>query len=304
MKVTPFLAGLGATICMSACAGLTQMQDTAAKFDQGVHAATAAELSLFSQVQAAECSRNFYSKGFDFATAQPDLKTGKFPQEPTLDLRPSACIHFELDDSQLAIRRKLLATITLYADAVQTLTNGTSDTNLGATAKTLAGNIKALGAQQQFTTVEGTGAAALNSAVVVIATMIIDHSSYKHVKDAAAAMNEALSTIVKELQAENSADAVGLSSKADGLVNEMRTGLSAARDRFGPASFLDVVSAKIAIQSLIITPPNIAQLNETLDAIVRANEALARSTNGGAIPEISNLISRAQQASTLFNSAK
>src|SRR5271163_2525815 len=96
MKVTPFLAGLGATICMSACAGLTQMQDTAAKFDQGVHAATAAELSLFSQVQAAECSRNFYSKGFDFATAQPDLKTGKFPQEPTLDLRPSACIHFEL----------------------------------------------------------------------------------------------------------------------------------------------------------------------------------------------------------------
>jgi hypothetical protein len=134
--------------------------------------------------------------------------------------------------------------------------------------------------------------------------MIIDHSSYKHVNDAATAMQGPLLTVVNELKEENIGDAIGLSSKADGLVNEMRTGLSAARDRYGPASFLDVVSTRATLQTLIIAPPNVKQLNDTLDAVVKANEALARSTDGGAIPEIADLISRGQQASTLFNAAK
>jgi hypothetical protein len=305
MKATRLLMGLGGIICMSGCAGLTQMQDTAAKFDQGVHTASTAELSLFNQVQAAECSRNFYTQGFDFATALPDKKTGEYPVlASTLDLRTSACVHQELTDAQLAIRQKLMETITLYADAIQTLTNGTADTNLSNNAKTLAGDIKTLGTQQKFTSVEAAGAAALNTAVITIATMIIDHSSYKHVKEAASAMQVPLSTVVNELKAENTNDAIGLSSKSDSLINEMRTGLSAARDKLGPASFLDVVSTRVTLQSLTIAPPNVAQLNETLDAVVKANDALARSTNGGAIPEISDLISRAQQASTLFNSSK
>ena len=45
------------------------MQDTAAKFDQAVHTATAAEMTLFQRVQSAECARNFYNSAFRFATA-------------------------------------------------------------------------------------------------------------------------------------------------------------------------------------------------------------------------------------------
>jgi hypothetical protein len=296
------LAGV-AIVATSACAGLTQMQDTAAKFDQGVHTASAAELSLFTQNQAAECSRTFYLQGFEFAVATPDPKTHHYPVLP-LDLRSSACVHQELTDDQLAIRQKLMQTMTLYADAIQTLTNGTNDANLSDNAKTLAGDIKALGTQQKFTSVGSNAAAALNTAVVAIATMIIDHTSYKHVKDAASAMQAPLETVVKELKAENLADATGLSSKTDSLLNEVRTGLSAARDRFGAVSFLYILSARATVQSLIVSPPNVKQLNETLDAIVKANAALARSNDGGAIPEISDLISRAQQASTLFNAWK
>jgi hypothetical protein len=280
------------------------MQDTAAKFDQGVHTATAAEAALFTQVQAAECTRDVYTHGFDFATEQPD-KSGNFSKKPaTLDLRGSKCIHNELTDEQLAIRQKLLKTITLYADAIQTLTNGTSDTKLSDDSTKLAGDIKTLGSQQKFTSSEAGLAAGLNAAIVTLATMIIDHSSYKHVKDAALAMQKPLSTVVDELKKENAGDVEGLSSKADALINEMRTGLDAARDKFGAASFLDVVYAKTTLDVLIITPPSVATLNDALDAIVKANDALARSTDGGAIPEISDLISRGQQASTLFNASK
>jgi hypothetical protein len=303
MKQFGCLAASVMSVVVSACAGLTQLQDTAAKFDQGVHTASAAETGLFNQVQASECSRNFYVQGFNFATALRDKNTGQYPELP-LDLRATACVHQELTDAELTNRQSLMQAITLYADAIQTLTNGTSDTNLNDDAKTLAGKIKDLGTQQKFTSTEAEAGAALNTAIVTIATMVIDHSSYKDVKAAAAAMQKPLSTIVKALEDENSADAVGLASKADLLTNEMRTGLLAARDKFGAASFLDVVTTRTTLQSLIVTPPNVAQLNGTLDAVVKANEALARSTNGGAIPEISALISRAQQASTIFSASK
>ena len=304
MKRMPISATVAIGVAASACSGLTQMQDTAAKFDQGVHTVSAAEMNLFTQVQAAECSRNFYVRGFDFATAPRDKTTGQFPELPPLDLRSNTCVHQELTDAQLALRQKLMQAITLYADAIQTLTNGSSDTNLNDDAKTVAGKIKDLGAQQTFTSREAGAGAALNAALVTIATMIIDHTSYKDVKAAANAMHTPLSKVVKALKDENSADAIGLASKADGLANEMRSSLAAARDNAGAASFLDVVSTRMALESLIVTPPNVAQLNATLDAVLKANDALAHSTNGGAMPEIVDLISRAQQASTLFSAAK
>jgi hypothetical protein len=303
MKLSLILTVPIVTFVVSACAALTQMQDTAAKFDQGVHTVSSAETGLFNQVQAAECSRNFYVQGFNFATALRNKTTGQYPELP-LDLRATACVHQELTDVELAVRQRLMQAITLYADAIQTLTNGTSDTNLNDDAQTLAVKIKDLGTQQQFTSTEGIAGNVLNAAVVTIATMIIDHSSYKNVKAAATAMQTPLSDLVEALKYENSADTVGLASKADLLTNEMRTGLLAARDNLGPASFLEVVTTRATLQSLIVTLPNVAQLNSTLDSVVKANAALAHSTNGGAIPEISDLISRAQQASTLFNASK
>jgi hypothetical protein len=294
----------GGAAALSACAGLTQMQDTTAKFDQGVHYAGAAELSLFTQVRAAECTRDFYRNGFDFATATRDPKTKEYVPNISLDLRAGACINKELTDDELAMRQKLLSTLTLYADAIQTLTNGTADKSLSDEATDLAGNIKKLGTQQKFTGTAATDIAALNAAVITLTTMILDHRSYQHVKDAAQAMKSPLSQVVEALKAENSGDAVGLASKADGLVNEIKSGLDSARDQFGAASFLEVIFAREALQSLIITAPDIKQLNDTLDAIVAANTALARSSDGGAIPEISDLTSRAQQASALFKAAK
>jgi hypothetical protein len=292
-------------LSLSGCAGLTQMQDTAAKFNQSVHVATAAEMSLFHQVQAAECSRNFYAQAFDFATAPPtDAKHHYAVLLSTLDLDPANCTPQELTDDQLAIRQKLTDTINLYADAVQSLTNGTSDTTLSKNSLTLAGDIKGLATQEKFNSVQGGAAAGLNAAVVTIVGMIVDHRIYKEVKAAAGAMQDPLTIIVHQLQLENLADAQGLASKAEGFANELRSSLGAARDQFGTASFLDIVQARMAYQATILTPPKVDQLNRTLDSVLKANEALARSANGGAIPEISDLVTRAQQASAVFNASK
>lgn len=304
MKTIRALALSGCLACLQACAGLTQMQDTTAKFDQGVHTATAAEMTLFRQVRAAECARNFYNSAFTFATASPDRK-GAYPADQSdLDLSAGQCVPQELTDDELAIRQKLMDTITLYADSIQALTNGTSDSALSKESQTLAENIKAFGAQQKFSPRGTQSAAALNAAVVTLTTLIVDHSSYKHVKDAARAAQDHLAIVVDELKAENAADAKGLASKADGLTNQMRAAVSAARDRYGPASFLNIVDARVTLRALVVTPPDVAQLNSTLDAIVKANAALARSPNGGAMPEITDLIARGQQASALFNTAK
>ena len=297
------IAIAGVAVGLSACStGLTQMQDTVTKFDQGAHSASTAQMSLFRQVQTAECTRDFYKQAFSFATAQKDPDTHEYPAG-SLDLAPS-CTPQELTDAQLEIRRKLMDTITLYADAIQTLENGTDDTNLSKNSQTLASNIQGLAKQEGFTAVTATDTNALNAAVVTITSLILDHTKYKEVKDAASAVQPQLTIVVAQLKAENLADAEGLASKAGSVTNEFYPALLSAREQRGPVSFLDIVQAHMALQSIVTAPPNVAQLNDTLDALVAANQALAHATDGGAIPEVSDLVSRAQQAVTLFNSSK
>ena len=75
MRLVQFIAVVGTVVGMSACSSFTQMQDTVTKFDQGVHSASTAQMNLFHQVQAAECSRNLYVQAFSFATAKKTRDT-------------------------------------------------------------------------------------------------------------------------------------------------------------------------------------------------------------------------------------
>jgi len=293
IKVKNTLIIIVTAFALSGCAGLTQMQDTVTKFDQGAHSVSTAQMSLFHQVQAAECNRNFYEKAFDFSQGQ---------QIPFDLMEP--CTNKELTDDQLAIRQKLMDTITLYADAIQTLANGTDDTNLSTNSKSVASNIQNLAKQQGFTAVTSTDTSALNAAVVAITSMILDHTKYKEIKEAASAVQQELTTVVAELKNENTNDIIGLESKKTAFSNQLKAAVLKSRETRGVASFLDVVEAHNFIPSIFPSPQNADQLNKALDALVAANQALANAKNGGAIPEISDLISRAQQAVTLFNSSK
>jgi len=296
IKVKTVLFLIATVFLLSGCAGMggfTQMQDTVAKFDQGVHSASTAQMSLFHQVQAAECNRNFYKLAFDFAQGE------KVP----LDLM-APCTNTELTDAQFEIRQKLLATITLYADALQTLASGTDDTNLSANSKNLVTNIQNLAKQQGFTAVTPSNTAALNTAVVAITNLILNHVRYKEIREAASAVQPELTTVVAELKAENLNDVKGLASKKETFANECKTAILSARDSKHVASFLEIVEAHNNLQSIFPSPQNADQMNKALDALVAANQSLAKAKNGGAIPEISDLISQVQRAVALANSSK
>jgi hypothetical protein len=287
---------------LSACSGLTQMQDTLTKFDQGAHQVNTAEISLFRQLQTAECNRLFYNQAFDFTTAASNI----------IDIK-QVCTsndYKDMTDERLNIRKKLMDTITLYADALQSLANGTDNKNLNDNSVKLVKDVQSIANNNKFipSTVLGTNvqqdATILNTALVTITNMILDHKKYADIKEAASEMNAPLAVVVNELKNENMADTAKLTSEATLLAAQYVTALKKAREINGVASFIDVVNARNTYQSIVVSTPNLTQLNAALDALLVANQALSRTTNGGAIPEISDLISRGQQAATLYNSTK
>jgi hypothetical protein len=261
MKPVAYLALIGVTT-LSACSTFSQLaqtQDIVSKFDQGIHTVSVAEMSYLHQVQTAECSRNFYGQAYDFASAQKDPNTHRFPPI-TLELMP-ACTPQELTNDQLQLRQKLMDTITLYADSVQALTNGTNDSTLSSNSSALAKDIQGLASQHKFTAVNANDTAGLNAAVASVAEFIVDHHEYTKVRDAASKVQQPLAAIVDALKAENINDAQGLASKAEAITSDFRIAVSSSRDHMGTASFLDIAEAHVALASILTSPPDIAQLD-------------------------------------------
>ena len=159
MKPSRLFSVPGLACWVAGCVGMTQMQQTAAQFDKAVHTTAATELTLFREVQVGECNDQFYQQAYRVAGLGADRL-----DLSQLDLTGGPCAHQELTDEELAIRQKLLSTLTLYADAIQTLSEGKGNLDPSAKEKALAGDIKSLATQGKFSSVEKSGAAGLDAA--------------------------------------------------------------------------------------------------------------------------------------------
>jgi hypothetical protein len=280
---------------LAGCVGMTQMQQTASQFDKALHTTATTELVLFREVQVGECNDRFYQEAYRVA----GLGANRLDLSQ-LDLTGSPCAHQELTDEELAIRQKLLSTLTLYADAIQTLSEGKGNLDPSPKEKALAESIKSVATQGKFSSVEKSGAAGLDAAVTAVVHVIIDRRVHKDVEGAAGAVQSDLTLVVRELQAENRNDAQGLRSKYGSVNNEMVSTLKLACERGGAGCFFGITSAHAALGSLIVAPPNIEELNKALDAVLAANASLAKPKSENAAAEVAELVDRAQQAAALL----
>jgi hypothetical protein len=279
---------VAAASSLTACSGLTQVQDSISKFDQSTHSVATAQTTFFEAVQAADCDSQFYDAAYSYAQNKA----------PGIDLR-SNCSPRGLTDAQLKIRQTLLASITLYADQLQALAAAGDSKQLSTNEQSLASNINSFAQNQGFA--KSGIAADVEAAIIGLTGMVLDYTKFATIQAAAAAQQDNLSKVVTQLKAENIGDAAGIDSNLSNIRDEMATELARIRKTNGPVAFFYVANARSILTSANplgsqTSTSTVQQLNASLDAIVSANQAIASAGTGGIVAAVNDLVARAQQA--------
>jgi hypothetical protein len=309
----PFVAAgrlaipLALAALLSACSGLTQLQDSLSKFDQGAHVVASSQATFFNGVHSVECEAQFYAGAYAYS------KDDSVP----IDLRGKcAADKLFLNSAQIAIRQKMLDALTLYADALQALGATGDDKSLDTNLQAAAGNINTLATNSGLSKADGSIATDVEAAIVGLTNMILDQKKKTDIQAAAKSQQANLAKIVDTLKAEN----LSLASGVDDLIGAIRANLAATlattRQREGSAVFFDVVRARGYLESVSpfgskglddstgtsdpVVDPSVAvsQLNAALDGLVSANNAIANAGVGGINAAVADLVSRAQAART------
>ena len=113
-------------------------------------------------------------------------------------------------------------------------------------------------------------------------------------------------TIVDDLKNENILYADGINSKLQGNEVIFNTAL---QDLHGSAGFFDTLSARSVIAAATPFPGTTAtskaqKLNMALDALVKANSALATADQGGIPTEVRDLVARVADAQSISAALK
>lgn len=292
-------------VSLAGCAGLTQMEDTITKFDQGAHSLSAAEMNFFRAVQTVDCTSSFYLQAIGWVNGI----------EHNFDIS-GTCTPTILTDDQVKTRQALMDTITLYADRMETMASRDDDKTLDTNSQKLAGNINDMAKQHEFSSAFPV-ATDVEAAIISIAEMVLDQKKFTVIKTAAKETEPHLEKVIKALQEENKTFAQGIASKIDNIEGGLRSIVANTHEQRSKMSFFDVVQARLILQSanpfgttpLSQTtgaadpskdPQNAAlQLNKALDAILNANKAIASAGTGGIIAAVNDLVSRAQAAQAI-----
>jgi len=287
---------------LTSCSGLSQIQTPINQFDQGAHSVATNEMTFLKAVETADCNSQFYASAHDWAVG----KGANFDITGT-------CNPTILTDQQIQIRQQLMDALTLYADKMLALSSSDENKTLDSNSQQLATNLNAFAKQQGFSNL--SAATDIEAAVIGIAEMALDQKRFADIQTAAKSMASSLKLIIDTLKTENTNFALGVSSKLDQTEINFRDILMNTHKQRGAMSFFDVVEARQVMQSInplgsspLATPPSSQtaydpshvadQLNSSLDAIVKANQAIADGSTSGIIAAVNDLVTRAKAAQT------
>jgi hypothetical protein len=294
-----------AVACLSGCSGLTQVQDSLSKFDQGAHSVASSQMAFFNSVHTVECEKQFYDSAYHYSA----------DRSLPIDLRGKceSSVLF-LNSVQIETRQKLLTAITLYADQLQALASAGDDKDLDSNLQTAAGNLNKLASEAGLSSKDATIGHDVEAAVVGLTNMALDKEKASDIRAAAASQQDNLLRVASTLKAENLSVASVVNDDIGSIRANLAATLSATRNTQGSGVFFDVVRARQYLRTLApfgssgmddsagVADPNIdpasatAQLNAALDGLVQANHAIATAGNGGVGAAVSDLIARAQAA--------
>lgn len=285
-------------LSISACTGLTQMQDSLNKFGTGAASVSTTEMTFFNNVQALDCSVQFYAAAADWAigaSSRYDI-TG-------------ACNPGLITNTQLEIRQHMLDAITAYAGKMRALASDAGDQTLDTNGRNLATNLNTLATRPGgITKADATIAAGVEGALIQLANMALDEKRYNDAKKAATDMQPYLETVVKEFKTENTDFASGIDSKRGKLELTLRKVVDTVPSEDKARRFVAVVGARNIARSANpfgqetlasttgIPTPDASKLNTALDGVLNANKAISTAGKGGIAAAVTDLVSRAQAA--------
>lgn len=293
-------------ISLAGCSGLTQVQDSLIKFDQGAHSVASSQMVFFNNVHIVECEKQFYDSAYQYS----------LNKSLPIDLRGKCeSSKLFLNSAQIETRQRLLNSITLYADQLQAVASAGDDKDLDSNLQTAASNLNKLASTAGLSAKDATISHDVEAAVVALTNMVIDKKKATDIRSAAASQQDNLMRVVTTLKAENLSLASGVDDYIGSIRANLAATLSATRNTQGSGVFFDVVRSRQYLRTLApfgstgmddssgSADPNIdpssatAQLNAALDGLAQANRAIATAGDGGVGAAVSDFLARAQAAS-------
>jgi hypothetical protein len=308
--------------CLFGCSGLTQVQDSVTKFDQGAHSVSTTQMAFLKSAQLADCDFQFYQAALDFNVDPAPI--------PAKSLSISGvCSPVVVQNQDLVTRQKLMDAITLYADQIQAVAATGSDKTLSTNSQTAAADLNNLAKNHGILSTAGLPIASdVEAAVIGLTGMVLSAKQLSDIKASANAQSSNLKSVVGFLKNENAQIATNMAAKAASLANILNTTLSEMKENGmlvtdpnskkivrgnDPRLLLDAIATRrmlmdtdpagttVTISGTPVQDPVSAaeQLNSALDSLVSANDAIANAGTGGIVAAVSDLVARAQAAQAM-----
>ncbi len=290
-KLAQSIASIAVLLGIAGCSGLTQVQHTISKFDQGAHSVSTSEMAFLQSTQKADCNYQFYTAAFEYAN-----NPARVPKTP-LNLE-APCAPDVMPNQDIATRQKVMNAVTLYADQLQAIASTGTDKTLSANAQKTATDLNKLATSQGLLTSTGPIAADVESAIAGLARMVLAGQQLQDIKQAASAQSGNLATVVNYLTKENTQLAMNMNDKAAAFANMLNATIRQEKKNGDRHLLLDILAARRLLQNSNKTRST-QHLNASLDSLVSANDAIAKDGTGGVVGAVSDLVARAQAAQAM-----